>query len=218
MELVHCINQALKAHVVFRKDDHYIVRDGQIIIVDEFTGRLMHGRRYSDGLHQALEAKENVSIQQENQTLATVTLQNFFRMYDKLAGMTGTADTEAVEFHKIYRLEVVVVPTNRPMVRDDQDDVLYLRQWAKFKSVADEIAIAHKAGQPVLVGTVSIEKSELLSYLLNQRGIKHRVLNAKHHEQEAQIIAQAGLTKDRWEENSQQDKTNVHIPVTSLSH
>ena len=192
MELVHCINQALKAHVVFRKDDHYIVRDGQIIIVDEFTGRLMHGRRYSDGLHQALEAKENVSIQQENQTLATVTLQNFFRMYDKLAGMTGTADTEAVEFHKIYRLEVVVVPTNRPMVRDDQDDVLYLRQGAKFKSVADEIAIAHKAGQPVLVGTVSIEKSELLSDLLNQRGIKHRVLNAKHHEQEAQIIAQAG--------------------------
>lgn len=159
MELVHCINQALKAHVVFRKDDHYIVRDGQIIIVDEFTGRLMHGRRYSDGLHQALEAKENVSIQQENQTLATVTLQNFFRMYDKLAGMTGTADTEAVEFHKIYRLEVVVVPTNRPMVRDDQDDVLYLRQGAKFKSVADEIAIAHKAGQPVLVGTVSIEKA-----------------------------------------------------------
>ena len=192
MELVHCINQALKAHVVFRKDDHYIVRDGQIIIVDEFTGRLMHGRRYSDGPHQALEAKENVSIQQENQTLATVTLQNFFRMYDKLAGMTGTADTEAVEFHKIYRLEVVVVPTNRPMVRDDQDDVLYLRQGAKFKSVADEIAIAHKAGQPVLVGTVSIEKSELLSDLLNQRGIKHRVLNAKHHEQEAQIIAQAG--------------------------
>ncbi|MEY2987055.1 MAG: hypothetical protein RJB13_576 [Pseudomonadota bacterium] len=192
MELVHCINQALKAHVVFRKDDHYIVRDGQIIIVDEFTGRLMHGRRYSDGLHQALEAKENVAIQQENQTLATVTLQNFFRMYDKLAGMTGTADTEAVEFHKIYRLEVVVVPTNRPMVRDDQDDVLYLRQSAKFKAVADEIAIANKAGQPVLVGTVSIEKSELLSDLLNQRGIKHSVLNAKHHEQEAQIIAQAG--------------------------
>lgn len=192
MELVHCINQALKAHVVFRKDDHYIVREGQIIIVDEFTGRLMHGRRYSDGLHQALEAKENVEIQQENQTLATVTLQNFFRMYDKLAGMTGTADTEAVEFHKIYKLEVVVVPTNRPMVRDDQDDVLYLRQGAKFKAVADEIATANKAGQPVLVGTVSIEKSELLSDLLNQRGIKHSVLNAKHHEQEAQIIAQAG--------------------------
>jgi preprotein translocase subunit SecA len=192
MELVHCINQALKAHVVFRKDDHYIVRDGQIIIVDEFTGRLMHGRRYSDGLHQALEAKENVAIQQENQTLATVTLQNFFRMYDKLAGMTGTADTEAVEFHKIYKLEVVVIPTNRPMVRLDQDDVLYLRQGAKFKAVADEIAEAHKAGQPVLVGTVSIEKSELLSDLLKQRGIEHSVLNAKHHEQEAQIIAQAG--------------------------
>ena len=192
MELVHCINQALKAHMVFRKDDHYIVRDGQIIIVDEFTGRLMHGRRYSDGLHQALEAKENVAIQQENQTLATVTLQNFFRMYEKLAGMTGTADTEAVEFHKIYKLEVVVIPTNRPMVRNDQDDVLYLRQGAKFKAVADEIAEAHKAGQPVLVGTVSIEKSELLSDLLNQRGIEHSVLNAKHHEQEAHIIAQAG--------------------------
>lgn len=192
MELVHCINQALKAHMVFRKDDHYIVRDGQIIIVDEFTGRLMQGRRYSDGLHQALEAKENVAIQQENQTLATVTLQNFFRMYDKLAGMTGTADTEAVEFHKIYKLEVVVIPTNRPMVRNDQDDVLYLRQSAKFKAVADEIAEAHKAGQPVLVGTVSIEKSELLSDLLNQRSIEHSVLNAKHHEQEAHIIAEAG--------------------------
>jgi len=192
MELVHCINQALKAHMVFRKDDHYIVRDGQLIIVDEFTGRLMHGRRYSDGLHQALEAKENVAIQQENQTLATVTLQNFFRMYDKLAGMTGTADTEAVEFHKIYKLEVVVIPTNRPMVRNDQDDVLYLRQTAKFKAVADEIAEAHKAGQPVLVGTVSIEKSELLSDLLNQRSIEHSVLNAKHHEQEAHIIAEAG--------------------------
>jgi preprotein translocase subunit SecA len=192
MELVHCINQALKAHVVFRKDDHYIVRDGQIIIVDEFTGRLMHGRRYSDGLHQALEAKENVPIQQENQTLATVTLQNFFRMYNKLAGMTGTADTEAVEFHKIYKLDVVVIPTNRPMVRQDDDDVLYLRQGAKFKAVADEIAKANEKGQPVLVGTVSIEKSELLSDLLKQRGIEHSVLNAKHHEQEAQIIAQAG--------------------------
>ncbi|NBX16527.1 MAG: preprotein translocase subunit SecA [Proteobacteria bacterium] len=192
MELVHCINQALKAHVVFRKDDHYIVREGQIIIVDEFTGRLMHGRRYSDGLHQALEAKENVPIQQENQTLATVTLQNFFRMYNKLAGMTGTADTEAVEFHKIYKLDVVVIPTNRPMVRQDDDDVLYLRQGAKFKAVADEIAKANEKGQPVLVGTVSIEKSELLSDLLKQRGIEHSVLNAKHHEQEAQIIAQAG--------------------------
>ncbi|NBW82428.1 preprotein translocase subunit SecA, partial [bacterium] len=192
MELVHCINQALKAHVVFRKDDHYIVRDGQIIIVDEFTGRLMHGRRYSDGLHQALEAKENVAIQQENQTLATVTLQNFFRMYEKLAGMTGTADTEAVEFHKIYKLDVVVIPTNRPMVRQDNDDVLYLRQGAKFKAVADEIAEANKRGQPVLVGTVSIEKSELLSDLLKQRSIEHSVLNAKHHEQEAHIIAQAG--------------------------
>jgi preprotein translocase subunit SecA len=192
MDLVHGINQALKAHLTFRKDDHYVVQKGQVIIVDEFTGRLMHGRRYSDGLHQALEAKENVAIQQENQTLATVTLQNFFRMYKKLAGMTGTADTEAVEFHKIYKLDVVVVPTNRPMIRKDEDDVLFLRQGAKFKAVADEIAEANKRGQPCLVGTVSIEKSELLSQLLNERGIEHQVLNAKHHGQEANIIANAG--------------------------
>ncbi len=192
MELVHSINQALKAQMLFRKDDHYIVREGQVIIVDEFTGRLMHGRRYSDGLHQALEAKENVEIQQENQTLATVTLQNFFRMYGKLAGMTGTADTEAVEFHKTYSLEVVVIPTNRPMVRKDQDDVLFLRQAPKFNAVVEEIEKAFAKGQPVLVGTVSVEKSELLSELLNQKNIPHKVLNAKHHEQEAQIIAEAG--------------------------
>jgi preprotein translocase subunit SecA len=192
MDLVHGMNQALKAHVLFRKDDHYIVRDGQVIIVDEFTGRLMQGRRYSDGLHQALEAKENVAIQQENQTLATVTLQNFFRMYGKLAGMTGTADTEAVEFHKTYGLDVVVVPTNRPMVRLDHDDVLFYRQTEKFNAVAEEIAKRNAIGQPVLVGTVSIEKSELLSELLNAKSIAHSVLNAKHHEHEAQIIAQAG--------------------------
>lgn len=192
MELVHAINQALKAHVVFRKDDHYIVRESQVIIVDEFTGRLMHGRRYSDGLHQAIEAKERVSIQQENQTLATVTLQNFFRMYEKLSGMTGTADTEAVEFHKTYGLDVVVVPTNRPMIRNDQDDVLFLRQGPKFKAVAERIAEAHKVGQPVLVGTVSIEKSELLSEYLRKLKIPHSVLNAKHHQKEAEIIAQAG--------------------------
>ena len=192
MELVHSLNQALKAHMVFRKDDNYIVRDGQVIIVDEFTGRLMHGRRYSDGLHQALEAKENVAIQAENQTLATVTLQNYFRMYERLSGMTGTADTEAVEFHKIYKLDVVVIPTNRPMVRLDHDDVLFLRQTAKFNAVAEEIEKAHAKGQPVLVGTVSIEKSELLSDLLTKRNIPHQVLNAKHHEQEAHIIAQAG--------------------------
>jgi preprotein translocase subunit SecA len=192
MELVHAINQALKAHVTFRKDDHYIVQEGQVVIVDEFTGRLMHGRRYSDGLHQALEAKENVAIQQENQTLATVTLQNFFRMYDKLSGMTGTADTEAVEFHKIYSLDVVVIPTNRPMVRKDEDDVLFLKQAPKFNAVATEIEEAHKRGQPVLVGTVSIEKSELLSELLKQKNIPHQILNAKQHAQEAQIIASAG--------------------------
>jgi preprotein translocase subunit SecA len=192
MELVHATNQALKAHVAFRKDDHYIVQEGQVIIVDEFTGRLMHGRRYSDGLHQALEAKESVQIQQENQTLATVTLQNFFRMYDKLSGMTGTADTEAVEFHKIYSLDVVVIPTNRPMIRKDEDDVLFLKQTAKFNAVAAEIEEAHGKGQPILVGTVSIEKSELLSELLRQKNIPHQILNAKQHAQEAQVIANAG--------------------------
>lgn len=191
-ELVHACNNALRAHVLFRKDDHYIVQNGQIIIVDEFTGRLMHGRRFSDGLHQALEAKENVQIQPENQTLAQVTLQNYFRMYEKLSGMTGTADTEAVEFHNIYKLSVVVIPTNRPMVRQDHDDVLYLKQATKFNAVADEIEAVHKKGQPVLVGTVSIEKSELLSELLKKKNIPHQVLNAKHHEQEAKIIAEAG--------------------------
>jgi preprotein translocase subunit SecA len=192
MELVHAINQALKAHVLFRKDDHYIVREGQVIIVDEFTGRLMVGRRYSDGLHQAIEAKERVAIQQENQTLATVTLQNFFRLYSKLAGMTGTADTEAVEFHKTYGLDVVVIPTNRPMIRNDHDDILFLRQGPKFKAAAEKIAEAHAKGQPVLVGTVSIEKSELLSDYLNKLQIPHDVLNAKHHQREAEIIANAG--------------------------
>lgn len=191
-ELVHACNNALRAHVLFRKDDHYIVQNGQIIIVDEFTGRLMHGRRFSDGLHQALEAKENVQIQPENQTLAQVTLQNYFRMYAKLSGMTGTADTEAVEFHNIYKLNVVVIPTNRQMVRKDHDDVLFLKQATKFNAVADEIDKIHKTGQPILVGTVSIEKSELLSELLKKKNIPHQVLNAKHHEQEAHIIAEAG--------------------------
>lgn len=192
VELVHAVNNALRAHMLFRKDDHYIVQNGQIVIVDEFTGRLMAGRRFSDGLHQALEAKENVEIQAENQTLAQVTLQNYFRMYDKLSGMTGTADTEAVEFHNIYKLNVVVIPTNRPMVRVDHDDVLYLKQTTKFNAVAEEIEKIHKTGQPILVGTVSIEKSELLSELLNKKNIPHQILNAKHHEQEAHIIAQAG--------------------------
>ncbi len=191
-EYVHAINNALKAHVVFKKDDHYIVQNGQIILVDEFTGRLMQGRRFSDGLHQALEAKENVQIQAENQTLAQVTLQNYFRMYEKLSGMTGTADTEAVEFQNIYKLNVVVIPTNKPMLRLDHDDVLYLKQTSKFRAVADEIEKIHKTGQPILVGTVSIEKSELLSELLTQRLVPHQILNAKHHEQEAQVIAMAG--------------------------
>jgi preprotein translocase subunit SecA len=191
-ELVHACNNALRAHVLFRKDDHYIVQNGQIIIVDEFTGRLMHGRRFSDGLHQALEGKENVQIQPENQTLAQVTLQNYFRMYEKLSGMTGTADTEAVEFHNIYKLNVVVIPTNRQMIRKDYDDVLFLKQSIKFNAVADEIEKIHKTGQPILVGTVSIEKSELLSELLKKKNIPHQVLNAKHHEQEALIIAEAG--------------------------
>jgi len=191
-DLVHALNQALKAHVLFRRDDHYIVQNGQIVIVDEFTGRLMQGRRFSDGLHQALESKENVEIQAENQTLAQVTLQNYFRLYDKLSGMTGTADTEAVEFHNIYSLNVTVIPTNRTMIRIDHDDILFLKQTTKFNAVADEIARIHKKGQPVLVGTVSIEKSEILSNLLNKRKIPHQILNAKQHEKEAHIIANAG--------------------------
>ncbi len=192
LDLVQAMNNALRAHIVFKKDDHYIVQNGQVIIVDEFTGRLMNGRRFSDGLHQSLEAKENVKIQAENQTLAQVTLQNYFRMYSKLSGMTGTADTEAVEFHNIYKLNVIVVPTNQPMVRTDHEDVLYLKQSTKFNAVADEIELAYKKEQPVLVGTVSIEKSELLSELLNKRNVPHQILNAKHHEQEAKIIALAG--------------------------
>ena len=192
LEHVHSINNALRAHVLFRKDDHYIVQNGQIILVDEFTGRLMHGRRFSDGLHQSLEAKENVKIQAENQTLAQVTLQNYFRMYEKLSGMTGTADTEAVEFQNIYKLNVVVIPTNRPMIRIDHDDVLYLKQTTKFNAVAEQIEEIHKKGQPILVGTVSIEKSELLSELLTKKNIPHQILNAKQHEQEARIVAEAG--------------------------
>ena len=192
IEMVHAINNALKANMLFNRDEHYILQKSQIIIVDEFTGRLMPGRRFSDGLHQALEAKENVKIQPENQTLAQVTLQNYFRMYDKLAGMTGTADTEAVEFWNTYRLNVVVIPTNQPMIREDHDDVLFLKQSAKFKAVADEIERVHKKGQPILVGTVSIEKSELLSLLLKQRKIPHSILNAKQHAKEAEIIAEAG--------------------------
>ncbi len=192
IEILHHVNQALKAHTLFNRDVDYVVKDGQVIIVDEFTGRIMPGRRYSDGLHQALEAKEKVKIERENQTLASVTFQNYFRMYEKLAGMTGTADTEAEEFKKIYKLEVVVVPTNMPMIRADQNDVIYKTEKEKFNAAIEEIKEMYALGRPVLVGTISIVKSELLSTMLSRTGIKHHVLNAKHHEREAEIVAQAG--------------------------
>ena len=192
MDVLHHVNQALKAHALFKKDVDYIVKKGQVIIVDEFTGRLMPGRRYSDGLHQALEAKEGVKVERENQTLATVTFQNFFRMYDKLAGMTGTADTEAPEFAKIYNLDVVVVPTHKKMIRIDHPDAVYRTEREKFEAVIDEIEELYSKGQPVLVGTISIEKSELVAKKLSIRGVPHHVLNAKHHEEEAMIVANAG--------------------------
>jgi preprotein translocase subunit SecA len=192
IELVHHVLQALKAHTLFKKDVEYVVKDGEVIIVDEFTGRLMPGRRWSDGLHQAIEAKEGVKIESENQTLATITFQNYFRMYKKLAGMTGTADTEAEEFAKIYNLEVIIVPTNEPMIRVDYPDVIYKTEKGKFNAAIGEIEELHKKGQPVLVGTISIEKSEILSHLLKKKGIPHSVLNAKYHEREAEIIVQAG--------------------------
>jgi preprotein translocase subunit SecA len=192
IELLHHVNQALKAHTLFKRDVDYIVKDGEVIIVDEFTGRLMPGRRYSEGLHQALEAKENVKIENENQTLASITFQNYFRMYEKLAGMTGTADTEAAEFKKIYNLDVVIVPTNQPMVRTDYADVIYKTKKEKYEAVLDEIEELHQKGQPVLVGTISIDVSEDLSKRLKKRGVKHEVLNAKHHEKEAEIVSMAG--------------------------
>jgi preprotein translocase subunit SecA len=192
IDLLHHVNQALKAHTLFKRDVDYLVKEGKVIIVDEFTGRVMPGRRYSDGLHQALEAKERVKIESENQTMASITFQNYFRMYAKLAGMTGTADTEAEEFGKIYKLEVVVVPTNMPMIRTDHSDVIYKTEKEKFAAVIEEIKQLHDAKRPVLVGTISIEKSELLSKYLTRAGIKHHVLNAKNHEREAEIVAQAG--------------------------
>ena len=192
IEKLHHLNQALKAHIIFKNDVDYIVRDNQVIIVDEFTGRTMEGRRYSDGLHQALEAKEKVKIEQENQTLASITFQNYFRMYKKLAGMTGTADTEAPEFKKIYDLDVVVMPTNQPMVRDDYADVIYKNEAAKYRAVVKEISDLHEAGRPVLVGTISIDVSEKISRMLKKSKVEHEVLNAKHHEREAEIIAGAG--------------------------
>ncbi len=192
VRLVHHIHQALRAHHLFKRDVDYVVKDGKIIIVDEFTGRLMPGRRWSDGLHQAIEAKERVRIEAENQTLAMITIQNYFRMYEKIAGMTGTAETEAAEFKEIYNLDVVVIPTHKPMIRKDYPDVVFRTQREKFEKVVEEIEKCYKEGRPVLVGTTSIEKSELLSKMLKKRKIPHQVLNAKHHEKEAQIIAQAG--------------------------
>ncbi len=192
MEILHGVNQSLRAHSLYKRDVEYLIKDGKVVIVDEFTGRMMPGRRWSDGLHQAVEAKEGVKIERENQTLATITFQNYFRMYSKLAGMTGTADTEAAEFSQIYKLDVIVVPTNRPMIRDDRADLVYRTAGEKWEAVVEEIADCHERGQPVLVGTVSIEKSEMIAAMLKRKGIKHVVLNAKFHEREAPIVAQAG--------------------------
>jgi len=190
--LVSFLNNAIKAKELYKRDKDYVVMNGEVLIVDEFTGRILHGRRYNEGMHQAIEAKEGVEIKDENQTLATITLQNYFRLYDKLAGMTGTAMTEANEFYQIYKLGVVPIPTNKPMIRADETDVIYQTMQSKFESVVDDIAECHEAGQPVLVGTVSVEKSEILSVMLKRRGIPHHVLNAKYHEQEAAIVAQSG--------------------------
>ncbi len=191
-ELVHHINQALRAYGIMKKDIDYIVKDGEVLIIDEFTGRIMYGRRYNNGLHQAIEAKEHVHIADESKTLATITFQNYFRMYEKLSGMTGTAMTEEAEFREIYNLDVIEIPTNKPMIRKDENDVIYKNEQAKFRAIVEDIKESHKKGQPVLVGTVSIEKSEKLSSILKKEGIKHEVLNAKYHEKEAEIIAQAG--------------------------
>jgi len=190
--MLHHVNQALKAQALFKRDVDYVVREGEVLIVDEFTGRILPGRRYSDGLHQALEAKEGARIERENQTLATITLQNYFRLYKKLAGMTGTAETESYEFHKIYGLDVIVVPTHKPTIRKDDADVIFLSKEDKFNAVVEDLRDCHRRGQPVLVGTIAIETSEYLSYLLNNAGVAHNVLNAKQHEREADIIAEAG--------------------------
>ncbi len=192
METNHHVQQALRAHVLYQNDREYVVKEGEVIIVDEFTGRLMPGRRWSDGLHQAIEAKEGVKIQRENQTLATITFQNYFRMYKKLAGMTGTADTEAAELHKIYKLDVTIIPTNKPMLRKEFQDIVYRTEEEKFRNAAKEIKALHEKGQPVLVGTISVEKSERLSALLKKNGVRHEILNAKNHEREAFIVSQAG--------------------------
>ena len=190
--LLHHINQAIRAYGIMKRDTDYVVKDGQVLIVDEFTGRIMYGRRYNEGLHQAIEAKENVKIENESKTLATITFQNYFKMYNKLSGMTGTAMTEENEFRHTYNLDVITIPTNKPLIRKDEDDVVYKTEAGKFKAVIESIKESHEKGQPVLVGTVTIEKSEKLSQLLKREGIKHEVLNAKYHEKEAEIIAQAG--------------------------
>src|SRR4051794_5161447 len=190
--LVGYLNNAIKAKELYKRDKDYIVNDGEVLIVDEFTGRILHGRRYNEGMHQAIEAKEGVEIKQENQTLATITLQNYFRLYNKLSGMTGTAQTEAGEFNKVYKVGVVSIPTHRPMVRLDRADVIYKTEKAKFNAVVEDIVERHQIGQPVLVGTVSVENSEILSQMLRRRGVPHSVLNAKFHEKEAEIVAQAG--------------------------
>ena len=191
-EIIHNFSQLLKAYALFEKDVDYVVQDGHVLIVDEFTGRLMPGRRFSEGLHQALEAKERVTIEGETQTLATITLQNYFRMYEKLAGMTGTAETEEEEFHKIYKLEVEVIPTNRPVRRIDYDDVIFRTKREKYHAIIEEIKRIHERGLPILVGTVTVEVSETLSRMLTREGIKHNVLNAKYHQREAEIVSQAG--------------------------
>ena len=193
--LIHHLYAALRAHALYLRDQHYVVQDGEVIIVDEFTGRLMAGRRWSDGLHQAVEAKEGVSIQKENQTLASITFQNYFRMYNKLAGMTGTADTEAYEFQQIYNLETVIIPPHRPTIRKDMMDKVYLTTGEKYTAVIADIQDCYQRGQPVLVGTTSIETSELLSGLLEKEKLPHQVLNAKQHAREAEIVAQAGRPK-----------------------
>ncbi len=191
-ETLHIIHKLLQAHALYEKDVEYVVQDGQVFIVDEFTGRLMHGRRWSDGLHQAVEAKEGVAVREESQTLATITIQNYFRMHEKLAGMTGTAETEETEFHQIYKLEVVVIPTNRPVRRVDKHDLVYKTRKEKYDAIMEEVERQHKRGLPILVGTTNVEVSETLSRLLKRRGLKHEVLNAKYHEREAEIVAQAG--------------------------
>ena len=192
LDLVHHTNQALKANLIFKKDTDYIVRDGKVQIIDEFTGRVLGGRRFSDGLHQAIEAKENVKIEEENQTLASITYQNYFRLYQKLSGMTGTAMTESEEFFDIYKLNVVSIPTNKKMLRKDFNDQIFRTEKEKYNAITKKIIECNSKGQPVLVGTTSIEKSEKISNFLNEKKIKHNVLNAKHHEKEAKIIAEAG--------------------------